>query len=141
MITIPIPDKWVRKMISEAIAAVDPLLPVYDSRTTQNVPGVYVLMSTQTTNVDPFSKCGDRWLHTIQLDCVVRLPAVSNPGSRRDVDDVAELVRTALQNVQLDPASGLTLHRYNITLPFDSVVDLEDFIITQKSLQFECVIN
>lgn len=141
MITIPLPDKWVRKMVSEAIAAADPTIPVFDSRTNAEFPDNYVLMSTQNSIADPTTKCGERWNHTIQIDVYSRYPAVGNPGSRVAADDLAETVRAALVNISLDPASGLNLVRHDISVPFDAVFDDPDFIVTQKVFRLNCVIN
>lgn len=128
-------------MVSEAITTADPTIPVFDSRAGAEFPDNYVLMSTQNSIADPVSKCGSRWIHTLQIDVYARYPAIGNPGSRVAGDDLAETVRAALVNISLDPASGLNLLRHDITVPFDQVFDDDDFIVTQKVLRLNCVIN
>ena len=141
MILIPIPDKWVRKAVYDAITAVDPTIPIFDSRTTAQRPSQYVLLSTQNSIVEPITKCGERWNHSLQIDCYDRIPAPSNPGSRVGGDDLLEIVRGALENLSLDPASNLNLLRWQISLPFDSVSYDENFVNVQKVLRLECIIN
>ena len=141
MILIPIPDKWVRKAVFDAIRAVDPAVKIFDSRTTAEFPARYVLFSTQNSIVEENTKCGPRWNHSLQIDCYDRFPAGANPGSRVAGDDLLELVRGAITNLSLDPASGLNLVRYTISLPFDSVTYDENYVTTQKIMRLECIIN
>lgn len=129
-------------MVVEAIGTF-PGVKVYDSRTNADFPDQYVLLSTQNSIADPASKCGERWLHTLQIDVYSRYPAVGNPGSRVAADDLADLVRLTLtnSNLQLDPASNLNLLRWDISVPFDAVFDDDAYIVTQKVIRLNCVIN
>jgi hypothetical protein len=141
MIAIDLPDKWVRKMVYDAIIALSPDTPVYDSRTNADYPANYVLFSTQNNISDPTSKCGYRWNHTLQIDVYGRIAASGNPGSRVAADDLVQVVLNAISDLSFDPASGLHLVRYNVNTPFDSVIDDGSYMVTQKVIQLNCIIN
>ena len=114
MITHTIPDKWVRKAVYDNVNGVtvngEPI-PVYDYRTGHNNPMAYILIAERNLMTqNKFSLCEDTdGTHTLNIECYTRKPSSGNPGSRLLVDDIAQAVLANIQNLQLDPASGLRL--------------------------------
>lgn len=144
MIPKPLPDKWVRKAVYDNVngGTVDgEPIPVYDYRTGTNYPFEYILLAGQANDAEEPSFCEYRWNHTLNIECYTRRPSAGNPGSRLKCDQIAEMVLANLQGLQLDPASGLQIVRYNVILLTDFYEDDGQFIVASKIVQLNCVIN
>ena len=144
MIAKPLPDKWVRKAISDNLATLtykgEPV-PVYDSRTDKDLPLRFVVMSTQNNITEATSKCAWRYTHFIDIECYSRIPAPSNPGSRLAADEIADLVLSNLQGMQLDAVSGLSICRSSFIIPADFVSPDRNFITYRKIIRLSLIIN
>ena len=70
-----LPDKWVRKAIFSKLnnIVVDGnTIPCKDTRLTgSNIPQHYILMTTQTNQVDKANKCEFFWDSSILLDIIM----------------------------------------------------------------------
>lgn len=144
MITKAIPDKWVRKAVYDNVNGVtvggEPI-PVYDYRTGESYPTEYILLAGQFNDPQETSLCEDRWEHSLNIECYTRFPSKGNPGSRLKVDEISEMVLANIQNLQLDPASGLVIVRYNVTLLSDFYEDDGQFVVASKIIQLNAIIN
>lgn len=144
MITKTLPDKWVRKAVYDAVngGLVDGQpIPVFDYRTGASFPTEYVLMAAQANESVENSLCEYRWQHTLNIECYSRILSSGNTGSRLKCDEIAEMVLTNLQGLQLDVASGLRIVRYNVFLLTDFYEDDGQFIVASKIVQLNATIN
>ena len=139
-----IPDKFIRKAVSEAVnnLVVDGLeIPIYDTNVTQTVntdtPQHYILMTTQTNDVDRDNKCEHNWESSILLDIITSYDLPGNPGSRVLADDILNEVRNATLNLILDPTSGLKIINETMTFPADLSTITVNESIFRKFLRLE----
>ncbi len=142
------PDKWVRKAVFDAInnIVVDTLtIPCYDTFVTRdvnsNMPDHYVLMTTQTNDVDDDNKCEDFWNSSILIDIVTYYPLPGNPGSRLLADNILEAVKNAVNNLALDGASGLEIFGQTMSNPPDITTTTEKENVFRKLLRLELEIR
>lgn len=119
-----LPNKWIRKAVSEAIndIIVDGLkIPCYDEKVTNDVnsdtPSHYILMTTQSNEVDKNNKCEWFWESEILLDIFTTYTLPGNTGSRLLADNILEAVKDAINNFTFDVASGLTVIKQNGSYP------------------------
>lgn len=144
MITIALPDKWVRKAVYDKVNNVNVgsnPIPCFDYRTGNTSPLAYILLGAQFNDSEEFSLCGYRWNHTMNIECYTRQPSGGNPGSRLGADEIAEMVLSQIQTLELDPASGLEIVRYNVTLLTDFYEDDGQYIVASKIVQLNATIN
>ena len=84
-----LPDKYVRKAVFDAVnnIVVDTLtIPAYDSRVTGSViPQHFILMTTQTNQVNQMTKCGDVWESSILIDIVTTYDEIGRASCRERV--------------------------------------------------------
>ncbi|MCP5006087.1 MAG: hypothetical protein GY941_19430, partial [Planctomycetes bacterium] len=114
MTALPLPDKWVRKAVHDRIHNISvgaKTIPCYDYRTTKNLPKFFTLMSSQTATYNDGTKCGHQWDSSILLDIVTKYKGAGNPGSRLLADDIADAILQALDDMTLDPGSGLKIQK------------------------------
>jgi hypothetical protein len=136
-----LPDKWIRKAVSDAINNItidDNVIPCFDYRVTPiqgETPDYYVLMTTQTNEVDKGNKCEYLWDSEILLDVNVRYYRSGNIGSRLLADDILDEVRNLTQNLQLDVASGLEIDTLRQSFPNDLNFVSENEIIYRKFIR------
>ncbi len=143
-----LPDKWIRKAISDAInnIIVDGIIiPTYDLRVTRTVntdpPQHYILMTTQSNEVDKLDKCEWNWQSQILLDIITSYDLPGNIGSRLLADDILDAVRAATTSLVLDAASGLTIQRYTMSFPSDIVTITKKESIFRKLMRIEFYIS
>tara|TARA_R110001583_G_scaffold114132_1_gene264580 strand:- start:6688 stop:7122 length:435 start_codon:yes stop_codon:yes gene_type:complete len=140
-----LPDKYVRKAVFDAVnnIVVDTLtIPAYDSRVTGNViPQHFILMTTQTNQVNQMTKCGDVWESSILIDIVTTYDGSGNPGSRLLSDNILDAVRNATNNLVLDVSSGLVVQKQIQDFPNDIVTITENENIFRKLMRLELTIN
>lgn len=144
MITLALPDKWVRKAIYDLCngQVVDgQAIPVFDYRTAGNFPDRYVRILDQSSQSAATTKCGWRWVNTTIIEAFYRYASGGNQGSRLAADDIAQMVLTQLQAYDLDPASNLNLVRYQVSTLTDFLDDDGRYITTSKILSLTSVIN
>tara|TARA_R110000851_G_scaffold22356_1_gene66164 strand:- start:2450 stop:2884 length:435 start_codon:yes stop_codon:yes gene_type:complete len=140
-----LPDKYIRKAVFDAInnIVVDTLtIPAYDSRVSGNViPQHFILMTTQTNQVNQMTKCGDVWESSILIDIVTTYDGSGNTGSRLLSDNILDAVRNATNNLVLDVASGLVVQKQIQDFPNDIVTITENENIFRKLMRLELTIN
>lgn len=144
MITLNLPDKYVRKALSlllDGIVVNTQTIKIYDSRVTgRTIPSHYILMTTQTNQVDESVKCGNRWQSSILLDIVTRYVATGNTGSRLLVDDIANAVRNLLET-KLTLEGGLNVVHQKLDFPNDLSSQTENENVFRKFIRIELSIN
>ncbi len=138
------PDKWIRKAVFDAInnISVDGLLiPCYDTRVTRGdnaeIPQHYVIMSTQSNEVDKANKCEYFWDSNILLDITTTYDLPGNPGSRLLADNILEAVKDATNSLTLDVASGLVIINQRDSFPSDISTTTKNENIFRKLLRLE----
>ena len=140
-----LPDKWVRKSIYDAmndmvISSTE--IPFYDSRVTGSViPPFYVLMTTQTNEVDKNNKCEWFWDSSILLDIVTVYGSQGNTGSRLMADDIADEVRSRINSIALDVGSGLEIITKTQSFPNDISTVTRNENIFRKLIRLEMTIK
>ena len=137
-----LPDKWVRKAVFDALdnISVDGyLIPCYDMKVTLDAqkddPQHYILMTTQTNEVDKRNKCEWFWESTILLDIITSYPGGGNTGSRLLADNIVDSARSALQSLTLDVGSGLEIVKQDFEFPADLGVDTNAEVIYRKFIR------
>ena len=92
------PDKYIRKAIFDKINNIvvsGKTIPCYDSRGT-NAPSNYVLLTSQTKEVDKATKCGYRWETMLLIEIFTKVTSSGNTGSRVFLNDIEQAVYTLL---------------------------------------------
>ncbi len=143
-----LPDKWIRKAIYDAVnnIVVDTItIPIFDSRVTidsnTDVPQHYILMTSQSNEVDKLDKCEWNWESQILLDIITSYDLPGNPGSRLLADNILDAVRAATTSLVLDAGSGLSISRYTMSFPSDIVTITKKESIFRKLLRIEFYIE
>lgn len=141
----PLPDKYIRKAVFDAVnnLVVDTLtIPAFDSRVSGNViPDHFILMTTQTSQVNQMTKCGDVWESSILIDVVTTYDGSGNTGSRLLSENILDAVRSATNNLVLDVSSGLVIQKQTQDFPNDIVTITENENIFRKLMRLELTIN
>ena len=141
----PLPDKYIRQAVYNAInnLVVDTLtIPAFDSRVSGNIiPDHYILLSTQTSQVNQMTKCGDVWESSILIDVVTTYDGSGNTGSRLLSENILDAVRSATNNLVLDVSSGLVIQKQTQDFPNDIVTITENENIFRKLMRLELTIN
>ena len=141
----PLPDKYIRKAVFDAVnnLVVDTLtIPAFDSRVSGNViPDHFILMTTQTSQVNQLTKCGDVWESSILIDVVTTYSSTGNPGNRLLSENILDAVRSATNNLVLDVSSGLVIQKQTQDFPNDIVTITENENIFRKLMRLELTIN
>ena len=140
-----LPNKYVRQAVFNRInnLVVDGFtIPVFDSRVSGNViPQHYILMTTQTNQVNQMTKCGDVWESSILIDIVTTYDGSGNTGSRLLADNILNEVRVYTNNLTLLPSSGLTIEKQTQDFPNDIVTITENENIFRSLMRLELTIN
>ena len=92
------PDKHIRKAIFDKINNIvvfGKTIPCYDSRGTK-APSNYVLLTSQTKEVDKATKCGYRWETMLLIEIFTKVTSSGNTGSRVFLNDIEQAVYTLL---------------------------------------------
>jgi hypothetical protein len=92
------PDKHIRKAIFDKINNIvvsGKTIPCYDSRGT-NAPSNYVLLTSQTKEVDKATKCSYRWETMLLIEIFTKVTSSGNTGSRVFLNDIEQAVYTLL---------------------------------------------
>jgi hypothetical protein len=141
----PIPDKWIRKAIYDAInnMVVDTIsIPCYDTRVPSNGgKNHYILMTTQTNTVDKSNKCEDSYESSILLDIITSYDGAGNYGSRLLADNILDKARELTNGLVLDVSSNLTILRQTQDFPNDISTITPTENIFRKFMRIEMFIN
>lgn len=144
MITLPFPDKYIRKALYDLVNGVvvnGQEITIHDYKVTgSNLPNHYILMTTQTNAVSEAVKCGDRWQSSILLDVVTRYIGSGNTGSRLMADDITEAVRALLVD-KLVLGNGLNIINQKLDFPNDISSQTDNENIFRKFIRIELTIN
>lgn len=106
------PNKQIRKAIYDAV---NPTIPTFDTRVSGSVSnGQYMIMSTQSKEIDKSTKCGYRWVAEILLDIVCIYNGAGNTGSRVAVDDMENNILGLIENITI---SGFTIVNTDYSFP------------------------
>ena len=140
---LTLPDKWIRKAISDRINNITVngnVIPCFDSVVSSNIiPDYYVLMSTQTNQVNELTKCGDVWESSILLDIFTRYPSTGNTGSRVLADDISDSVRNLVNNLVLE--GGFQVQNQILDFPPDISSETQNENVFRKFIRIELTIN
>ena len=140
-----LPDKYIRKAVFSAVnnLVVDSLtIPAFDSRVSGNtIPQHYILMTTQTSQVDKMTKCGDVWQSSILIDVVTTYDGSGNTGSRLLSENIMDAIRNATNNLILDVDSGLVVQKQIQDFPNGIENNTENENIFRKLMRLELTIN
>ena len=140
-----LPDKYIRQAVFNAVnnVVVNTLtIPAFDTRVSGNIiPEHYILLSTQTSQVNQMTKCGDVWESSILIDVVTTYDGSGNTGSRLLAEDIMNTVRYSVNNISLLPSSGLVIQKQTQDFPNDIVTITENENIFRKLLRLELTIN
>ena len=99
----PNPNKYIRKAIFDIV---NPLYPCFDMQITGNKnPQEYVLMTSQSTQIDKATKCNYRWECSLLLDIVTIYKGSGNTGSRAKGDDMEGAIYELIKDIyiQIEP--------------------------------------
>jgi hypothetical protein len=140
-----LPDKWVRKAISDVLNNLNvdgEIIKCFDTRVTGSyTPDKYILMTTQTNSVDKANKCEWRWESSILLDFFTKYDRSGNTGSRLELDNILDEAREQLNTLSLDVLSGLTIVTQTQNYPNDITSVTDNEIVNRKFLRLELLIN
>ena len=140
-----LPDKYVREAVYNRLSnlVVDGIdIPTYDSRVSGNViPQHYILLSTQTNQVNKMTKCEDTWESSILIDIVTTYDGIGNTGSRILADNILNNVRSYTNNLTLLPSSGLVVQKQTQDFPNDIVTITDNENVFRKLMRLELTIN
>ena len=140
-----LPDKWVRKAVFDLVDEINvngETIYCYDTRVTGELdPDFYVIMSSQTNDVDKSSKCEHNWDSEILLDVRAVYKRPGNIGSRLQADDMLDAVRNLVKDIDLDVASGLTITNRTLAFPNDLNEIDDSEIIYRKFLRLTLFIQ
>jgi hypothetical protein len=141
----PLSDKWIRKAIYDAVDSIvvdGETIYVYDSRVSGvEQPDNYVLMSSQTSEVDKRNKCEWFWESEILLDIRATFFLTQDSGSRLLVDNITDAVRNLTQNLVLDGASGLEIIKTTMSFPNDLNEITDGEIMYRKFIRLNLLIK
>lgn len=132
-----LPNKWIRTAVFDVVDGITvdgKLINCYDTNVTgSSIPDEYVVLSTQSNDVDKGNKCEYFWDSDILIDIITRYPDTGNTGSRLLADNICDEVRSLTDTLVLDPASGLSIIWQNQTFP-DSLTSHSDNTIIFRNL-------
>ena len=138
------PDKYIRKALYDLLDGIevdDNTIRIYDTRVTGvDIPNHYILMTTQTAEVDNFNKCEHAWDSTIVLDITTTYQRPGNPGSRLLLDDITEEVRFELEDY-LTLGGGLEVIDQDISFPGDIPTITQNEIVYRRILRLSLKIK
>jgi hypothetical protein len=147
----PIPDKWIRKAIDEAINNMSVLnedtgetiqIPCFDSRVpSDKIVDHYILMTTQTNQTNRLTKCEDSYDSSILLDIITSFYGSGNFGDRSLADNILDKARDLTKNLTLDVSSGLKILRQTQNFPNDIVTITPTENVFRKLMRIELFIN
>ena len=134
---LPLPDKYIRKAIYDRANG---LAPCYDSRVTGSIiPDLYILITTQSNQVDDGTKCGNFWKNNTLVEIISKYSGTLNTGSRLQADDLLDSVRAALLNLTID--GGLNIIKQEMDFPNDLTTITINENVFRKFIRLELTIN
>jgi len=93
------PSKYVRKAIFDLVSDE---YECFDMQLTGNKnPTEYVIISTQSKEINKATKCNYRWISYTLLDIVTIYNGAGNTGSRLKVDDMENVIFQLVENINV----------------------------------------
>lgn len=139
-----LPDKWIRKAVIDAIGTLTingNTIKCYDYRVKgKTVPSHYILLTSQSSEVDKNNKCEYFWESELLIDIVTSYPSTGNTASRLLADSILDMVNQSLIGLQLDVASGLKIINISKSFPSDLNLTTNTEVIFRKFLRLRLVI-
>jgi len=136
-----LPDKWVRKAVYDAVNAMTisgKTIKVYDTRATGSaVENQYIIMSSQSNEVDNGNKCEKLWDAMILLEVYTKYDSQGNTGSRVLTDDILDELKNKVLTISLDVLSNLTILTKVLSFPSDITTVTDNEIVFRKFLRLE----
>lgn len=139
-----LPDKWIRKALYDTLNGIEVngfTIPLYDYRVTLNAPDHYILITTQSNQVDTSLKCGHRWENITNIEVFTTYQSTGNTGSRLLADEILNMARELTQNLQLDPISNLEINKQDYNFPNDLATITQTENIYRKFITLSLQIN
>jgi hypothetical protein len=139
-----LPDKWIRKAVYDVVnnITVDGnTIFCYDTRLTGKPKDNYILLSTQSNEVDKRTKCGYDWQSQILIEVYTRYKLTGNTGSRLLADNIMNEVRNLTDSLTLDVASGLDIVTQIQSFPSDLESTTNNEIVYRKFIRIEFLIE
>ena len=134
-----LPNTEIRKALFNLINSE---IPIYDTRVTGiDQPDEYILMTTQTAEVDKANKCEYQYDSTILLDFVDIAPRQGNTGSRLLLDANMDQVRGLIDTNGIVLGGGLTVIWYNLSFPSGITSVTETEVVQRGFIRIEMKIN
>lgn len=142
--TKDLPNKWIRKAIFDELDGIvvdSNTINVYDTRVTGFQPDHYILLTTQTNLVEKENKCEYFWNSSILIDVVTTFERQGGYGSRVLVNDIMQEVKDGVNDMVLDPASGLEIITKTLSFPNDITTITDNEIVYRELLRLEMIIK
>jgi len=136
-----LPDKWIRKAFYDALNDIEVdgfTIPVYDSRTSLDTPDHYILITTQSNEVDESIKCEDRWESRCNIEIFTTFSA---SVSRLLADNIVDRVRELTKDIQLDIESGLSIENSTVNYPNDLTTVTTTANVFRKFINYSFLIK
>jgi len=93
------PNKHIRKAIFDIV---NPLYPCFYMQINGNKnPPEYVLMTSQSNQIDKATKCGYRWECSLLLDIITVYKGSGNTGSRVKGDDIQSEIYELIKDIEI----------------------------------------
>ena len=116
-----LPNKWIKKALFDVLNGIvvdGKTIKCYDNFVTGNKrPNNYILLTTQSNEVEKANKCEYFWDSDILIDIVTIYQRSGNTGSTLLVDNISDEVRRLTDVLVLDPASGLEIFTQTQSFP------------------------
>jgi len=134
-----IPDTPVRKAF---VSALDPVgIPIYDMEVPKSVdvPGSYILMTTQTNSQADTSKCGHNWWHSILLDVV----SVQDQGyvDRSVLDGICDSINQIIDTLDSIGIPGFVVYNTQVIDTHDMTLTTQTKIISRKLMRYQFLLG
>jgi len=139
-----LPDKYIRKAIYDVVNGIvvdGNTINCYDTRLTGVQKNNYIVLSTQSNEVDKSTKCGYDWQSSILIDIITRYKLSGNTGSRLLADNILDKVRELTDSLTLDVASGLEIVTQTQSFPSDLQSETNNELIYRKFIRIEFLIE
>lgn len=139
-----LPDKYIRKAIYDVVNGIvvdGNTINCYDTRLTGVQKNNYIVLSTQSNEVDKRTKCGYDWQSSILIDIITRYKLSGNTGSRLLADNILDKVRELTDSLTLDVASGLEIVTQTQSFPSDLQSETNNELIYRKFIRIEFLIE
>ncbi len=148
-----LPNKWIRKEMFELLNNIDVTIefptetqtftiPCYDTRVSGvDNPNYYILLTTQSNEVDKNNKCEWFWESEILVDIVTIYPRGGNPGSRLIGDEILEEVRYLTEQFEMPSESGLSVITRTQSFPNDLFLSTDSENIFRNFMRLQLLIK